>query len=79
MFCGPMMDIAASWKDSVPLGGTVALLTSMIATAVFIFSYLLEEMSESEAIYFSIITGESNPSSRLTFCWLEDSMLLRGI
>ena len=60
MFCGPLMDIASSWKDSVPIGGTVALLTSTIATAVFVFSYLLEEMSESEAAYFSIITGESS-------------------
>lgn len=43
----------------LPLGGTVALLLSTISAAVFVFSYLLEEMSEAEAAYFSIITGAS--------------------
>lgn len=57
MFCGPIMDLASSWKDNIPFGGTVALLSSTMVTAVFIFSYLLQEMSESEAAYFSIITG----------------------
>ena len=64
MFCGPLMNLASSsWKRILPVGGTVALLSSTIAVAIFIFSYLLEEMSESEAAYFSIITGMSSQVS----------------
>ncbi|CAB9510961.1 Ion channel [Seminavis robusta] len=57
MFCGPIMDLAASWKHNLPMEGAVVLLSSTVATGIFLFSYLLEEMSESEAAYFSIITG----------------------
>lgn len=68
-FCGPIMGMASAWKDMFP-GGTVALLTTTIATAVFVFSYWLEEMSESEAAYFSIITGTSyvGKIQQFTFC-----------
>ena len=57
MFCGPLMDLASSWKYMLPIGGTIALLSSTVAVAVFVFSYMLEEMTETEAAYFSIITG----------------------
>jgi len=53
------MDLAATWKDQLPVGGTMTILMITIATSVFLFSYLLEEMSGSEAAYFSIITGTS--------------------
>jgi hypothetical protein len=56
MFCGPIMDLAASWKNK--LEGRVALLGTLVATAVFVFAFLLEEMSQAEAAYFSIITGK---------------------
>jgi len=55
MFCGPIMDLTSSWHETI--GGKVALLSVTMLSAVFVFCYLLEEMSESEAAYFSIITG----------------------
>ena len=57
MFCGPIMDLAASWKDRLPLGGTMVLFSSTVTTGVLLFCYLLGEMTETEAVYFSIITG----------------------
>jgi Ion channel len=58
LFCGPILDLASSWKHTVPMGGRMALLSSTIATSIFLFSYVLQEMTESEAAYFSIIIGE---------------------
>ena len=58
-FCGPIMDLTSSWKEHVPVSGAIALASLTMITAVFVFSYLLEEMSESEAAYFSIITGKA--------------------
>lgn len=49
------MDLAASWKDT--LADKMGLLLFCVLTCIFVFSYMLEEMSESEAAYFSIITG----------------------
>jgi len=55
LFCGPIMDLAASWRHSVPSGMiAVTLFTVAIGVAVFTIS---EEMFYSEAIYLSIITG----------------------
>lgn len=58
IFCGPIMDLTSSWKDNIPIGGNIALLTFVVSSAVMVFSYLLEEMSHSEAAYFSIVTGK---------------------
>lgn len=55
MFCGPIMDLTASWKDTMV--DKISLIIFTVAGSVFVFTYLLEEMSESEAAYFSIITG----------------------
>ena len=55
MFCGPIMDLASSWKDSVP-GGLLALASVTFATGAVMFSYI-EEMSEFDAAYLSFITG----------------------
>lgn len=55
MFCGPVMDLAASWSDSVP-GGMLSLTTVTIAIGVMLFTHI-EDMSESDAAYMSFITG----------------------
>lgn len=55
MFCGPVMDLAASWSSKVP-GGMLALTALTIAIGVVLFTRL-EEMSETDAAYMSFITG----------------------
>lgn len=55
MFCGPIMDVAASWSANVP-GGIAGVFMLTIAIGVVLFTYL-EEMSETDAAYMSFITG----------------------
>eukprot|EP00542_Grammatophora_oceanica_P011081 CAMPEP_0194027002 /NCGR_PEP_ID=MMETSP0009_2-20130614/1236_1 /TAXON_ID=210454 /ORGANISM="Grammatophora oceanica, Strain CCMP 410" /LENGTH=210 /DNA_ID=CAMNT_0038665923 /DNA_START=156 /DNA_END=788 /DNA_ORIENTATION=- len=54
-FCGPIMDLAASWKNQVP-GGIISIASLTLAIGIFLFTYL-ENMSHLEAAYFSVITG----------------------
>mmetsp|Transcript_15761 Transcript_15761/g.36202 ORF Transcript_15761/g.36202 Transcript_15761/m.36202 type:complete len:118 (-) Transcript_15761:103-456(-) len=55
MFCGPVMNVAASWKDHIP-GGILSLTTFTVFIGIAIFTYL-EGMSQSEAAYFSFMIG----------------------
>ena len=55
MFCGPVMNLASSWKERFP-GGTIILASFTLVVGVIIFTYV-EGMSHSEAIYFSVVTG----------------------
>jgi Ion channel len=55
MFCGPIMDLASSWKKHVP-GGFPALASLTVGIGAAIFS--LEGLSQSDAIYASIVTGK---------------------
>mmetsp|Transcript_12038 Transcript_12038/g.20418 ORF Transcript_12038/g.20418 Transcript_12038/m.20418 type:complete len:208 (-) Transcript_12038:261-884(-) len=55
MFCGPVMNLASSWRDMIP-GGIASLASFTLFLGVVIFTYL-EGMSQSEAVYFSVITG----------------------
>ncbi|KAG7353803.1 ion channel [Nitzschia inconspicua] len=54
-FCGPVLSIASSWTSQVP-GGAVALGTLTIAVAVSALT-ALEDMSISDAIHLTVITG----------------------
>lgn len=55
MFCGPFMDLAATWSTKVP-GGLLLLTAVTIAIGVVLFTYI-EEMSQVDAAYMSFITG----------------------
>lgn len=55
MFCGPVMNLASSWKEYIP-GGIASLASFTLFLGVMLFTYL-EEMSQSEAVYFAVITG----------------------
>jgi hypothetical protein len=57
-FCGPLMDVASTWTRHVP-GGTLALGTVTIGIGVLLFT-TLEGISETEAIYASVIAGTCN-------------------
>lgn len=54
-FCGPLLDLAASWQDQVP-GGLLALGSFTLALGVSML-IVLEGMSYSEAIHLCVITG----------------------
>jgi hypothetical protein len=54
-FCGPVMDFAASWKDSVP-GGVLGVAAVTIATGVALFTQL-EGWEPLDAAYYSVVTG----------------------
>jgi len=58
-FCGPVMDLAASWKDEVSAtgGGIAALIAWVIGVGVLLFTSL-EGLSETDAVYASVITGQ---------------------
>jgi len=55
MFCGPVMDLSASWKDRLP-GGVVGpgLFALLFGTSLFM---RIEEMEWNVAAYFAFITG----------------------
>lgn len=55
-FCGPVMDLASTWKVQLP-GGWATLATFTIGLGAGIF--ILEGFSQGEAIYASFITGAS--------------------
>jgi len=55
-FCGPMLDLASSWKNHVPTGGFVILASLTIGAGVTLFT-TFEGTSQSEAVYASIIAG----------------------
>ena len=55
MFCGPVMDFSASWKERIP-GGVVGpgLFALVFGTSLFM---QIEDMEWHSAVYFAIITG----------------------
>lgn len=55
MFCGPVMDYSASWKERLP-GGAVGpgIIAIVLGTLLFVY---LEEMETVDAMYFSVVTG----------------------
>lgn len=55
IFCGPVMDFAASWPKMIP-GGVLGVAVTTIGLGIALFTKI-EGMSHIEAIYFSIITG----------------------
>ena len=55
MFCGPVMDFASSWTNGVPGGALGAALTTL-GLGIGLFS-VLEDISELEAAYYTVITG----------------------
>jgi hypothetical protein len=68
VFCGPIMTLASSWNGHVP-GGNTSLLSVTIGAGVIIFT-TVEGLSQSEALYASIITGEWNACSSRVYCKL---------
>lgn len=56
-FCGPVMDLASTWQRQMP-GGFATLASMVLALGASIFTSL-EGLSQSEAIYASVVTGES--------------------
>jgi Ion channel len=57
IFCGPVMDLASSWKSQIPGESMVALCTVVLLLGVTIFTSI-EGVSNSDALYASIITGK---------------------
>ena len=55
LFCGPIMDLASSWRHSVP-GGNVGTVIATIGLGVGLFTHF-EGMSVKDAAYYSVITG----------------------
>mmetsp|Transcript_5212 Transcript_5212/g.9563 ORF Transcript_5212/g.9563 Transcript_5212/m.9563 type:complete len:127 (+) Transcript_5212:3-383(+) len=55
MFCGPIMDFSASWKERLP-GGVVGPGCFAILFGTYIFMRI-EEMEWHSAVYFLIVTG----------------------
>ena len=55
MFCGPVMNFASSWTEDVP-GGVIGAALTTLALGIGLFT-VLEDFSETEAAYFSFITG----------------------
>mmetsp|Transcript_8271 Transcript_8271/g.13373 ORF Transcript_8271/g.13373 Transcript_8271/m.13373 type:complete len:160 (+) Transcript_8271:47-526(+) len=55
MFCGPVMDFSASWKERIP-GGVVGpgIFALVFGTSLFM---QIEDMEWHSAVYFAIITG----------------------
>jgi CBS domain containing-hemolysin-like protein len=56
MFCGPVMDITSSWRTQVPHGGVIVLSSVVLGAGVAIFTSI-EGVSNTDALYASIITG----------------------
>ena len=54
-FCGPVMDFAASWKDSVP-GGVLGVAAVTLGTGVALFTQI-EGWAPLDAAYYCVITG----------------------
>ena len=54
-FCGPVMDFAASWRNSVP-GGVLGVAAATIGTGVAVFTQL-EEWEPLTAAYYCVVTG----------------------
>lgn len=55
IFCGPVMDFAASWPKLIP-GGVIGVAITTLGLGVALFTKL-EGMSHVEAVYFCFITG----------------------
>jgi Ion channel len=56
MFCGPVMDITSSWRTQVPHGSVIILSSVVLGLGVIIFTSI-EGVSNTDALYASIITG----------------------
>ena len=56
-FCGPILELASSWKHHVPSGGFAMLASLAVGLGVTLFT-TFEGASQSEAVYASIIAGE---------------------
>jgi hypothetical protein len=54
-FCGPIMDLASSWRHRVP-GGNLGTIVATIGLGVALFTYF-EEWAKEDAAYYSVITG----------------------
>jgi hypothetical protein len=54
-FCGPIMDLASSWSNSVP-GGKLGLVIATLGLGVAMFTKL-EGWEPMDAVYYSTITG----------------------
>jgi len=54
MFCGPVMDLAAIWKDKIP-GGLFVLMPMTLAAGIVVFT-TLEDLTELEALYYCVIS-----------------------
>ena len=57
-FCGPILELASSWKHHVPSGGFVMLASLSVGLGVTLFTTLEASLSQSDAVYASIIAGE---------------------
>lgn len=58
-FCGPILELASSWRHHVPSGGFVMLASLAVGLGVTLFTTLEASLSQSDAVYASIIAGES--------------------
>lgn len=56
-FCGPILDLASSWRNHIPAGGFVMLASLTLGIGVALFT-TFEGVSQSEAVYASVIAGE---------------------
>ena len=57
IFCGPIMDLASSWRHQIP-GGLPTLASFTIGIGVMVFT-TFEGLAQTDAIYASVITGMS--------------------
>ncbi|KAL7537575.1 hypothetical protein ACHAWF_005820 [Thalassiosira exigua] len=55
MFCGPIMDFSASWKERIP-GGVLGPGLFALGFGVLLFTKI-EGMEWQSAVYFTVITG----------------------
>lgn len=55
MFCGPVMDFSASWKERIP-GGVAGPGLFALGFGTMLFMRI-EEMEWQKAVYFTVITG----------------------
>lgn len=55
VFCGPVMDFAASWPKMIP-GGVLGVAITTVGLGIALFTKI-EGMSHIEAAYFSVVTG----------------------
>mmetsp|Transcript_19912 Transcript_19912/g.25647 ORF Transcript_19912/g.25647 Transcript_19912/m.25647 type:complete len:233 (-) Transcript_19912:153-851(-) len=55
IFCGPIMDLASSWRYQIP-GGIPTLASFTLGVGVLVFT-TFEGLDQTDAIYASVITG----------------------